>query len=259
MTRRRRIGIWLVTLLSVFPALSSAQARSLATAEPAEIAAGKRLFDAQCAWCHGTDGVGGTGPSLQRPTLRHAKNDADLVTIVRNGIPGTEMPSFMVSLTDDMTWRTAAYVRSLGRIATEPGPGNAARGASVYETRGCHACHVIGGRGGVIGPDLTTIGALRGPAYLRQAIAEPEAAHPPGYLVVRAIRRSGGAVRGIRLDEDAFWIHLRDVTGALHVPPEEGSRAGRSRAQGNLDARICLDSFRIGVGRSRGVPDRPAR
>ena len=29
--------------------------------------------------------------------------------------------------------------------------------------------------------------------------------------------QTGKEIRGIRLDEDAFWIHLRDQTGALHV------------------------------------------
>jgi putative heme-binding domain-containing protein len=157
------------------------------------------------------------GPSLQRVTLRHVKVDADLVTVVRNGIPGTEMPSFVYSLTESMAWRTAAYVRSLGRTPVSPLPGNAQRGAALYEAKGCASCHVIGGRGGVAGPELTAIGALRGPSYLRQAIIEPEEAHPQGYLVVRAVRRSGGEIRGNRVDEDAFWLHLRDAAGIVHV------------------------------------------
>jgi putative heme-binding domain-containing protein len=207
----------LVVLLSVLPTVLHGQTKPLSTAAPADLAAGKRLFDAQCAWCHGTDGTGGTGPSLQSPTLRHAKGDPELVTIVRNGIPGTQMPSFAIALTDGMAWKTAAYVRSLGRTARQPLSGNTERGATVYEAKGCQACHVIEGRGGVLGPDLTTIGALRGPAHLRQAIVEPEAAHPPGYLVVRAVRSAGGEIRGIRVDEDVFWLHLRDAAGTLHV------------------------------------------
>ena len=159
----------------------------LRTATSADIAAGKQVFDAQCAWCHGVNGTGGTGPILQRPTLRHSANDKSLVDIVRNGIPGTEMPSFAIALTEQKAWQTAAYVRSLGRVATRPLPGDARRGAALYESSGCGSCHIVAGKGGVLGPELTAIGALRGPTHLRDSLINPAATHPPGYLVVRAV------------------------------------------------------------------------
>jgi putative heme-binding domain-containing protein len=212
----RRICFCLGAVLVLRTLLASAQPRALATADAVEIASGKRIFHAQCARCHGTEGTGGAGPSLQRSVLRHAKDDADLVATVRNGIAGTEMPGFQWSLTDTMAWQTAAYVRSLGRVAPEPVRGNAERGAAIYAARSCDACHILDGRGKAVGPELTSVGALRGVAYLRDAILKPEAEHPPGFLVVNAERRSGGEVRGIRIGEDAFWIHLRDANGTVH-------------------------------------------
>jgi mono/diheme cytochrome c family protein len=109
-----------------------------------------------------------------------------LVGIVRNGIPGTEMPGFAVALTERMPWQTAAYVKSLGRTKPASLPGNAQRGAKVYESSGCGSCHTVNGVGGISGPELTGIGALRGAPYLRESIVKPAAAHPTGYLVVRA-------------------------------------------------------------------------
>jgi len=182
-----------------------------------DLAAGKKIFDAQCAWCHGANGTGGTGPILQRAELRHAANDRALVDIVRNGIPGTEMPSFAIALTDTIAWQTAAYVRSLGRAARSPIPGDPRRGAAIYESAGCGSCHVVSGRGGTLGPELTSIGALRGPSHLRESIVNPAAAHPPGYLVVRAVTNAGREIRGIRLNEDVFWVHIRDAGGTVHV------------------------------------------
>jgi mono/diheme cytochrome c family protein len=108
MNDRRRICFCLGASLLVVAQLLTAQSKPLSIADATELAAGKRIFDAQCAWCHGTDGSGGAGPSLRRSDLRHAGSDADLVSIVRNGIAGTEMPGFQWSLTDTMTWRTAA-------------------------------------------------------------------------------------------------------------------------------------------------------
>ena len=211
------VSFYLGATLLVAAQLLAAQSRPLSGADASELAAGKRVFDAQCAWCHGTDGTGGAGPSLQRADLRHAGTDADLTSILKNGIAGTEMPGFQWALTDTVTWRTAAYVRSLGRRPAEQVRGDPTRGAAIYEARGCQTCHVIAGRGTALGPELTAIGALRGSAYLRESIVKPETAHPPGYLVVRAVPRAGAEVRGIRVDEDVFWIHVRDGAGTLHV------------------------------------------
>src|SRR5215207_2879127 len=193
------------------------QGRALGAATSRDVAAGQQIFDAQCAWCHGAAGTGGTGPDLRRPTLRHAATDAALTAIVRNGIPGTEMPSFAIALTDNMAWQTAAYVRSLGRTRTVAMAGDATRGARLYESSGCASCHVISGRGGILGPELTSIGAQRGAPYLRDALIKPAAAHPPGYLVVRAVPSAGPEVRGIRVNEDVFWIHIRDGSGTVHT------------------------------------------
>ena len=127
------------------------------------------------------------------------------------------MPNFAISLTDRMAWQTAAYVRSLGRTAAQPIAGDARRGGAIYEKTGCAACHVVNGTGGVVGPDLTAIGALRGPTYLRESLIEPAKAHPPGYLVARAVMSDRAEIRGILVNEDVFWILLRDPSGTVHT------------------------------------------
>jgi putative heme-binding domain-containing protein len=203
--------------LCLAPAGVAAQTKPLVGASAADVAAGQRTFDAQCAWCHGAGGAGGTGPNLQRTSLRHAATDGALVDLVRNGIPGTDMPSFAVALTETMAWQTAAYVRALGRASGPPVPGDPERGGAVYQSSGCAGCHVISGRGGVLGPELTSVGALRGAPYLRESLIKPEAAHPPGYLVVRAVTTAGVEVRGIRVNEDVFWILIRDASGTLRT------------------------------------------
>jgi putative heme-binding domain-containing protein len=203
--------------LYLAPAGVAAQATPLVRAGAADVAAGQRIFDAQCAWCHGAGGTGGTGPDLRRTALRHAATDAALVDVVRTGIPGTDMPSFAVALTERMAWQTAAYVRALGRASAQPMPGDPGRGGAVYQARGCAGCHVISGSGGVLGPELTSVGALRGGPYLRESLVKPEAAHPPGYLVVRAVTGAGVEVRGIRVNEDVFWILVRDASGTVRA------------------------------------------
>jgi putative heme-binding domain-containing protein len=207
----------LLPLLLLLPALpAAAQARPAAASPPSDMAAGRRIFDSQCAWCHGNGGDGGTGPNLHG-RLHHATTLNSIVDIINNGIPATDMPSFRLGLTERSTRQAATYVMSLSRSTARPGPGNAERGAALYQSSGCGSCHVVEGRGGILGPELTTIGGRRGAVYLREAVVRPAASHPPGYLVVRAVPASGAEVRGIRVNEDVFWIHIRDAAGNVHT------------------------------------------
>ena len=99
-----------------------------------DMAAGRRIFDAQCAWCHGNGGDGGTGPNLHG-RLRHATTLDSIVDIITNGIPGTDMPSFRLGLTERSTRQTAAYVLSLSRSAPRPAAGQRASAARRCTSR----------------------------------------------------------------------------------------------------------------------------
>jgi putative heme-binding domain-containing protein len=234
MLRRLRVLRYSGVLALALPLLASAQTRP-ATAASTDLAAGRHTFDAQCAWCHGNGGDGGTGPNLHG-RLRHATTVNSIAEIITNGIPGTDMPSFRLGLTERSARQTATYVASLSRSSVRPGPGNAERGATVYQSSSCGSCHVVDGAGGILGPELTGIGGRRGALYLREAIVKPAASHPPGYLVVRAVPTSGAEVRGVRVNEDVFWIHIRDAGGNVHTLEEIATRAPRSRARGDADA-----------------------
>ena len=187
-------------------------ARPPATAQ--EVARGRTLFEAQCAYCHGADGDGGRGANLARTTLHRAPTDEALFRIVNRGIPGTGMPGNAMS--EGETWQVVAFVRSLGRVKREPLPGDAVRGAQVYAAVGCSACHTIRGRGGPFGPDLTDVGARSSPAYLRRSIVDPQAEVPSGFKQIRAVTREGRRLIGVRVNEDTFSIQFRDAGGALY-------------------------------------------
>lgn len=189
--------------------------RPLADASPADLAEGRRAYMAQCALCHGVDGSGGYGPSLLVATLTRAADDAGLQRILANGIAGA-MPGYGSANGPRRTWQQAAYVRTLGRGAATAITGDAGRGAAAYEKRGCAACHVVAGKGRIFGPELTAIGARRGPAYLKRALLEPGAEVPEGHVVVTARTKTGQAIRGVRVSEDVFGLHVRDVQGRLH-------------------------------------------
>jgi cytochrome c oxidase cbb3-type subunit III len=181
----------------------------------AEIAQGAKLFQLNCALCHGFAGEGDRGPSLTRPRLRIATDDATLLKIIANGIPGTEMAK--AGMSEHEVLLTAAYVRSLGKLERKPVPGDPKNGAVIYQSKGgCGSCHAIRGEGGVGGPELTIIGDMRSPAFLRQSIVDPSASVPEDYLLVAVTTKDGKKISGARVNEDSFSIQIRDGAGRVH-------------------------------------------
>jgi cytochrome c oxidase cbb3-type subunit 3 len=180
-----------------------------------DLARGKQLFEAQCAPCHGIQGTGGKGANLARPTLKHASDDAALFAVVQNGIDNTGMPGAW-QMTEHELWLVVAHVRSLGRVAAVKLPGDPGRGKALFATQGCGGCHIVDGVGGNLGPELTEVGARRSPERLRQCLLEPGKAVPDGFVMVRAARRDGSVLEGIRVNEDSFTIQLRDLNGVFY-------------------------------------------
>ncbi|MBM3757405.1 MAG: c-type cytochrome [Acidobacteria bacterium] len=176
---------------------------------------GESIYLTQCSICHGQRGEGGRGAILAKPKLLHAPDDRALQRVIRRGISGTGMPG--TGLADSEIELVAAYVRSLGRVRQAPLPGNPERGRAIYNGRaGCAACHMIDARGGSHGPELTTVGAIRGGDYLRESLVNPEADITRGYVFVRAVTRDKRVVTGTRVNADTFTIQLRDPAGVVH-------------------------------------------
>ena len=208
----------LTGLLLISPAICQVLMQRKAAAAKAaprvDHAAGKVIFQAHCALCHGLDGGGGRGPDLRRPKLDHAADDEALKTLIENGIP-PEMPDGWYLSKEDIA-NIAAFVRSLGNVPTEKLPGNAARGEVLYDQSGCDRCHILASRGVGIGPALTDIGAKRGAARLRETLRNPAKTIPDGFLLVEATTSAGETLRGIRLNEDTFTIQLKDMQGRFY-------------------------------------------
>ena len=182
---------------------------------PEDLAEGQSVFGTQCAYCHGPKGEGGQGAVLARPSLKHAPDDQALFRVVREGIPGTRMPAS--ALTTLQIWQVVAFVRTLGRVESSKSNGDARRGEQIYAGKGnCTRCHTIGGRGGVIGPDLADIGARQDAAYLRTSLLDPDASVPMEFLQVRVVSKDGRTFTGVRLNEDTFSIQIRDLSNQAH-------------------------------------------
>ena len=125
------------------------------------------------------------------------------------------------SLDDEKAAQVAGYVRTLGQLEAEEMPGDPDRGGKIYQSSGgCPACHIIAGHGNGIGPELTHVGDQRGLDYLRESLTDPAATQSQtggyqNYLTVR-VRTLQSEVEGLRINEDAFTVQVRDMSGTIH-------------------------------------------
>ena len=82
----------LCAVFAVTSAVAGTKPKEKLPSSRTDLATGKKLFENQCARCHGPQGEGGSGPVLARPRLGRAPDDAALVKVLEDGIRGTEMP-----------------------------------------------------------------------------------------------------------------------------------------------------------------------
>jgi putative heme-binding domain-containing protein len=199
----------------------------LATARAESPERGETLFNAHCAICHGIGGTGGRGPDLRMQPFVRVRTDVELMTAIRLGLKGTEMPGAWALDRDD-AHLVAEYVRGLAKASRESLRGNPDRGRSLYDLADCSQCHIVAGAGRGLGPELSAIGSSRGAEHLRRAVARPGDDVARDYLFVQVQTADGVPVEGIRLNEDAFSLQLRDFEGNLHSYRKDALRSYRA-------------------------------
>ncbi|MEZ5351049.1 MAG: c-type cytochrome [Bryobacteraceae bacterium] len=181
------------------------------------VAAGRKLYMTSCAGCHGPGGEGGRGPRLSQNGRIRGAQDGRLFDSIKNGVRGSDMPPS--PLGTDQVWQLVSFVRSVNAPAYEsPAVGDAAAGEKLYGGKGrCSGCHAIGGKGGVLGPDLSHIGMTRSVAQLREALLKPSERPTEGYGGVTVIRRGGEKIQGVVKNNTNYAIQVLDRAGNLHL------------------------------------------
>ncbi len=185
--------------------------------DPYAIQQGKALFRLSCSFCHGMDARGGSrGPDLSSGRRTHGDSDAALFQTITKGVPGTEMPPN--DLKDDEVWMVIAFLRSVSAGSAAPVPGNREAGEKIFFGSGiCFQCHMVNGKGGRLGPDLSRVGAARSTRHLIESIRDPSKEIPQGYETVGVVSKDGRRLTGVRKNEDTFSIQFMDANEQLHL------------------------------------------
>jgi putative heme-binding domain-containing protein len=181
-----------------------------------DIALGVRVYNAQCAQCHGANGDQVSGVDLRRGQFRRASSDEDLQRIITGGIPGTGMPP--VALQPPELTGVIAFIRAgfdpKGRPIKVGSPPN---GQAIVEGKGgCLACHRVHGRGSRQAPDLSDIGLARTADAIHRTLTDPSAGMLPINRPIRLLMKDGRTIAGRRLNEDTFTVQLIDDKERLH-------------------------------------------
>jgi putative heme-binding domain-containing protein len=190
----------------------------LYAAEPDQVRRGNELYHSSCTMCHGMNGAAGDrAPALAGARRFNRRSPEDLFAAIKEGIPGTLMPP--TPLPDADVHAIVAYIRSLRATALEnPAPGDPAHGEKIFFGKGaCAECHMVRGRGGILGPELTNAAAERSLNSLRDALTKPRPHVPRGYRPVRIVTTDGRKLSGVVKNENNFSLQMLDRDARLHL------------------------------------------
>lgn len=131
------------------------------------VSLGSEIYQAQCVTCHGAQGEGGVGFVLNSKTLLNNTPDEVFFSLIRSGVPNTQMPAWSVDfggpLTDEDVRNVVAFIRAweptapvIEPVTFEPSP---ERGAVLFATT-CSICHGENGKGGKEAPAINDAARL---------------------------------------------------------------------------------------------------
>jgi putative heme-binding domain-containing protein len=216
------------------PASLWAQDRNPFAGDPKAAKAGEYEFRINCAFCHGLGARGGgRGPDLSKATKHNGSADGDLFRTISNGVPGTVMPANGtngqgVGMTDEEIWQIITYIRSIEVKGPSQMAGDSAHGRQLFEgDANCSSCHMVNGKGGRLGPDLSDVATTRTAAALIESVRSPSQRLAWGltestkefaqeYRTVSLVTAEGKKLRGVTLNEDQFSIQVMDFAQQVH-------------------------------------------
>jgi cytochrome c oxidase cbb3-type subunit 3 len=183
---------------------------------------GAAIFASNCAGCHGADGRGGEhAPNISSsPDVQHLA-DLDLAGIIKNGIAGAGMPAFS-SLKHAEVNDVVSYLRILqGRGNIVKLPGDPDRGQTLFFGKAqCSDCHMVNGRGGFIGSDLSFYGADTPADQIHAIILDPDKNLPASKKGTTVVTLTGQKITGMLKVNDNFSLTLQTLEGAFQFLPK---------------------------------------
>ena len=149
-------------------------------------------------------------------------------------------------MTDEEIWQIITYIRSQEVKAPAKPVGNAEHGKNLfYGDANCSLCHMVEGKGGRVGPDLTGVAGSRTRAAIIDSVRNPsrrlawgltEATKefPQEYESVTVVLAEGKEVKGVTLNEDSFSVQIMDTSEQIHLLEKDKLRSFQKTRQSTM-------------------------
>ncbi|VTS04398.1 PVC-type heme-binding CxxCH protein [Tuwongella immobilis] len=168
-----------------------------------------------------------TAPGKLRAALEGKTVSPDVAKLAIRAIRATGRPDDALIAEFSKSGSLNAKTRTLSPsemqqfLADVQSQGNAARGELIFRKseQQCLKCHGVGGAGGQVGPDLTSIGASAPVDYLVESLLMPNKAIKEGYNSYVIGLETGQVVTGIKVREANGELILRGADGKDQVIP----------------------------------------
>ncbi len=98
-------------------------------------------------------------------------------------------------------------------------PGDPAAGEKIFfdpdSKTPCAKCHTVKGKGGKVGPELTSVAGTRTPQFILESILDPSKEIASGYEAFLVVTNEDEFITGIKKGEDATTVEIIEGSGDL--------------------------------------------
>jgi putative heme-binding domain-containing protein len=144
-------------------------------------------------------------PAIERRIGRHKNEDAKLLiqALEASGgfLPAERMPQQL----------SAREINSLAKEINTTADHDL--GEAVFRKSNCVSCHAIGGAGGPMGPDLSSLGTSSPVETIISSILFPSQSIKEGYELQHVVKKDGSKMMGYLVSNASSEIVMRDMTG----------------------------------------------
>ncbi len=146
--------------------------------------------------------------------LKRSIAEAGLKVLREGGQKDKSLMDFLVDASGlDQSLSVISQTELAELVLQVKNSGDPYRGEEIYRKKqlACLTCHSIGGSGGLVGPDMTSIGAAVPVDYLAESLFFPNRKIKEGYHSVEVLLKDDQEIMGVFVREDDQELFLRNA------------------------------------------------